>query len=317
MLGKPGQHEAGVLHEGRRAVHVRLGDHRRQERDVVDAGRQVRHEIADPAAALAVLPPFPGAGHHRAGLALEQLDLAARIELLAVPLDQRRLVVERVALAGRARHEELNDALGPGAVMQPAVELGPGPQRFSRRRIGQERFGPHQVGQRQRAETAAGVPREMRLRPMPERRSLRMPANWSCSCDQFGASRFASVIRRIRAQRGSVDEDELVGVPEQAAGVGQAVLGRVGGEGVALVVAGLAAQGEAIGGDDPARGGHRRFASSRRANSCDCRTMNRSFQSASACSAVSVWLRTGVFRFGSAQSSASMNGLGTLRTLKR
>ena len=80
---------------------------------------------------------------------------------------------------------------------------------------------------------------------------------------------------------------------------------------------GLSAQREPIGRDDLLRAGRRELSSSRRANSCACRTMNRSFQSARACSAVRVWLRTGVLRFGSAQSSASMNGFGTLRTMKR
>ena len=104
-------------------MNVRLRDHRRQERDVVDTGRQVRQQVADPVAALAVLPPFPGAGHDGARLALEQLDLAAGIELPAVSLDERGFVVERVALAGRARHEELHDPGGAGTVMQAAVPL--------------------------------------------------------------------------------------------------------------------------------------------------------------------------------------------------
>ena len=67
-------------------MNVRFRDHRRQERDIVDAGRQVRQQTADPLAALAKLPPFPGARHHGARLALKELDLAAGIELLAVSL---------------------------------------------------------------------------------------------------------------------------------------------------------------------------------------------------------------------------------------
>ena len=43
---------------------------------------------------------------------LEELDLLARLPLLTVALDQERLVVEHVALAGRPGHEELDDALG-------------------------------------------------------------------------------------------------------------------------------------------------------------------------------------------------------------
>ena len=62
------------------------------------------------------------------GTALEQFHLAARIELLAVALDQLGLVIEGVALAGRAGHEELHHAFGFGGMMQalrvrPAVRF--------------------------------------------------------------------------------------------------------------------------------------------------------------------------------------------------
>ena len=42
--GEARQHEAGVLHERRRAVDVRLRDHRVDEGDVVDARAEVRHQ---------------------------------------------------------------------------------------------------------------------------------------------------------------------------------------------------------------------------------------------------------------------------------
>ena len=73
-----------------------------------------RHQVAHPLAALAVLLPLPRAGHADAGVALKQLDLFARIERLARSCDQRWLVVERVALTGRARHEQLHDAFRLG-----------------------------------------------------------------------------------------------------------------------------------------------------------------------------------------------------------
>jgi hypothetical protein len=63
-----------------------------QEGDVVDALRQVRH-----AGLLIHLPHSPycfqsqGDCHHHAGIALEQLDLAAGIEGLAVALDEQGL----------------------------------------------------------------------------------------------------------------------------------------------------------------------------------------------------------------------------------
>ena len=95
------------------------------ERHVIDTGRQVGHQAADVLAARAVLLPCPGALHDRPRRALEQLDLAAGVELLAVPLDQLRLVIEGIDLAGRPRHEQLDDPLGLGPAVQAAVEVTP------------------------------------------------------------------------------------------------------------------------------------------------------------------------------------------------
>src|SRR4051812_43790258 len=92
-----------------------------QERDVIHASRDVGHQRRDILAALPILLPFPRAFHDRARRTLEQLDLAAGIEFLAVLLDQQRLVVECVALAGRAGHEKLDDALSLGRMMQAAL----------------------------------------------------------------------------------------------------------------------------------------------------------------------------------------------------
>ena len=91
--GKAGQHETGRLHERGRPVHVRLRDHRMDERDVVDALAECRDRIAEPFAALAVLPPAKRRIHHLVRRRLKQLDRFARIELLAVMLRERRLVV--------------------------------------------------------------------------------------------------------------------------------------------------------------------------------------------------------------------------------
>ena len=188
--------------------------------------RQVRNEIADPLAALAVLPPFPRAGHHGAGLALEQLDLAPRVELLAVLLDQRRLIVKRVALAGRARHEQVNDSLGPGEMMQPAVVLGPRLERFSRRRYRQGASRPPSGG------PARG--RRNRRRLARGSRGDRCPARLAVDARSTSCRIVRSMVASSRrdpliADGPSVDEDKLVGVPEQAAGVRQAVLGGIRG----------------------------------------------------------------------------------------
>ena len=80
-------------------------------------------QIADPFAALAVLPPAPGALHDMAGIGLKQLDAAAGIERLPVAANQLRLVVECIALARGTGHEELDDTLRLGAMVQAAVEV--------------------------------------------------------------------------------------------------------------------------------------------------------------------------------------------------
>ena len=90
----------------------------------IDAGGQCGHQITHPFAALAVLFPLPGALHAGPGRALEQFDLFAGVPGLAVAFDEFGLVIEQVALAGGAGHEELHDSLSFGRVVQAAVELG-------------------------------------------------------------------------------------------------------------------------------------------------------------------------------------------------
>ncbi len=117
---------AGLHERDRRVVVDRLGLHRADERDVVRDLRGMRQELAEPCAALAVLPELedrwgnretllPG-GHrgdplahpHRVG----QLDPAA--------LAEGRLVIEQVHLRRRARLEQVDHPLRPrGEVRQP------------------------------------------------------------------------------------------------------------------------------------------------------------------------------------------------------
>src|SRR5206468_976946 len=113
-------------------------------------------QVADPLAALAVPPPAPRALHDRAGRTLEQFDAAARVELLAVAPDQQRFVVEGVALAGGAGHEQLHDALRPGAVMQAAAQFGA----RLRRLLTEQAVLDEQVRQRDATQAAAALPQE-------------------------------------------------------------------------------------------------------------------------------------------------------------
>ncbi len=152
--GEAGQHEPAVLHERGWAVYVRLGDHRMDKRHVVDAGSQMRHQVAHPLTALAILLPAPGACHAGAGITLKQLDLLAGVERLAVELDQLGLVVERVALAGGAGHEHLHDAFGFRRMVHAD-------RHFGRLRIGQHAAIGQKLRQRNAAQAAAQFPQEL------------------------------------------------------------------------------------------------------------------------------------------------------------
>ena len=90
---KTGQHKPSRLHEGGGAMHVRLRDHRMNERDVVDTVAERRDRIAQPLAAVAILPPLKWRLHHFIWRRLKQFDRFARIEFLAVVLGERRLVI--------------------------------------------------------------------------------------------------------------------------------------------------------------------------------------------------------------------------------
>src|SRR2546429_1106907 len=95
------------------------------ERHVVHPRAEMRNQFAHPFSALAARSPIPRTLHYRAGSALKQLHFAAGIELLSAAFDQFGFVIERVALAGRAGHKQLDHAFGVRPVMQATVPLGP------------------------------------------------------------------------------------------------------------------------------------------------------------------------------------------------
>ena len=94
------------------------------ERHIVRTGAEVRDEIADPFTALAVLFPVPGTFHYRARIALEQFHFAAGFKFFSAAFNELGFVIERITLAGCARHEQLHDAFGSGAMMQAAIPFG-------------------------------------------------------------------------------------------------------------------------------------------------------------------------------------------------
>ena len=94
--------------------------HGHQEGYVIHASGQVRHQVADPAPTLAVLPQRDRRFKHLTRFTRRGLDphTRTRIEGLARPTEQLRFVIEEVHLAGPAIHEQLDHSLGSGPVVR-------------------------------------------------------------------------------------------------------------------------------------------------------------------------------------------------------
>ena len=113
---------AGVHHQHRRLVVRDVGVHRADHADVVGARADVREELADLEAALAVALERERRLHQRAGLALGR-DGAAR-QRLAVVLVEHRLRIEAVDLRQPAVHEQEDDVLGARGMVQARRRRG-------------------------------------------------------------------------------------------------------------------------------------------------------------------------------------------------
>ena len=109
-----GEDLARVHLQHRRAVDRRVGGHRVQEGDVIDARGQVREQVADPLAALAVLLELPLRPDDPALVLLAAAAEGLHLHGLAVQAVQLRLVVERIDVAGPAVHEQEDHALRLG-----------------------------------------------------------------------------------------------------------------------------------------------------------------------------------------------------------
>src|SRR5262245_54575459 len=131
-----------------------------------------------------MLTPIPRAFHVRPGIALEELQRPARVEWSAVTANQRRLVIEGVALAGRTGHEKLHDPPRLGGMMQPAWRWPAG--------AGEQVILRQKTRQRYAAKTAARLPEEL------------TPA-------QYGVPRHCRS-RELGSILCSIHEHELIGV---------------------------------------------------------------------------------------------------------
>ena len=110
------EHLAARVHEdlAGRVVELRRV-HRADDGDVVGDGRQVRQQLRELGARLAVLLERERRAEQARRALDEREPLSLRNELrgnlLAVVLLQRRLVVEQIELRRRARHEQIDDVL--------------------------------------------------------------------------------------------------------------------------------------------------------------------------------------------------------------
>ncbi len=91
----------------------------------------LRDSAADPATGLAVLLPVERTLHHVSRRAGGGFDFFAGIEFLTAAFDEFGFVIEQVALARAAVHEELDDALNFRWMMKAAVK-------FRTRRVGEQ-----------------------------------------------------------------------------------------------------------------------------------------------------------------------------------
>jgi hypothetical protein len=104
--GMSGQDGAGVHLEQRRTVRGAQRVHRANQRDVVDVLRDVREQLRDFHAALAVLLERPRRRQEAARRAHDRLHFAHARHRLALVLEQGRLGIEGVDLADAAVAED-------------------------------------------------------------------------------------------------------------------------------------------------------------------------------------------------------------------
>ena len=92
----------------------RFGSHRVEECNVVDTAGQVREQLADPLAGLAVLMELPARLDDSPLIFVPAAAEGFDVDRFSIHADHRRLIVERVDMARTAIHEQEDDALRTG-----------------------------------------------------------------------------------------------------------------------------------------------------------------------------------------------------------
>ena len=156
----------------------RVGRHRVDEGDVIDVLRRMRKKIAHPLATLAVLLELPLRSDDTSLVFLTTAALRLHLDRLTVERIERRLVVERVDVAGAAIHEEEDHALGLRREMR-----GLGGERIHERSAAGSPYLPREKPLVQQARE-----REPRERPpsLPEEFTAGAPAELSVRLIMIG-----------------------------------------------------------------------------------------------------------------------------------
>ena len=151
-------------------VVVRFSVDRAQERHLIHMLRQQREDLRNIHPALAVFAELKRAGHQRARIPLAHHNVALAGQRLSGILGQRGLGVERIQMADAAAHEQRNHAGGARSEMRFAgrvrvVAPGFGVAGAAGLRRAQQSLLVQQIGQRQTADTAAGLKQEIASGP--------------------------------------------------------------------------------------------------------------------------------------------------------
>ena len=173
--GEPDVDLARLHFVGRLHVIVRASVDRSDDGQLIDVPADVRKNLRDLDAALAVLLEREGAGHQRAREALPHNHVARHfsVDRLAGVFRQRRFRIPRVHLARPAAHEQGNHRFRARREVRRLGRVridahGSGPARIitgNGRRAGQQSLLLEQVRQREPADASAGSKQEIAAVP--------------------------------------------------------------------------------------------------------------------------------------------------------
>ena len=138
-------------------MHACLPDEIVDPRDLIRHGAQIRNDFTQHLPRLPVGLKIPHRFQPRPEPILKSLHRLAEITRLPVPLHEFRLKVEKIEMAGRARHEELHHAFGFRRMMQRSAENA---GRDSREQL----LATEQRGQRDATKPAATLPKKIAAR---------------------------------------------------------------------------------------------------------------------------------------------------------